>query len=282
MAIGFRHTIRVLADDVRDFLHRHKVWLTKDLGQHFLIEDAVLGEILQAATVKQGDNVLEIGPGIGILTRELLRVGASVTAIELDERFLPLLHEFACKDLSPDTYHLTPLHGNALHAPIEITAPFKVVANIPYAITSPLFRRLLLELPYLPTSLTLLIQREVAETICAQTTEGILTALVGLCGKPTLIRHVARDAFLPPPDVESSVLHIECFAKPMADRETIKRILRLVKHAMSGRRKMLRNTVGSLPDGMEALKKTGIDPERRPQTMKVEEWMKLEQSILHQ
>ncbi|MDD5054853.1 MAG: 16S rRNA (adenine(1518)-N(6)/adenine(1519)-N(6))-dimethyltransferase RsmA [Candidatus Peribacteraceae bacterium] len=269
----------MLADDVRDFLHRHKVWLTKDLGQHFLTDDAVLGEILQAAKVKPGDNVLEIGPGIGILTRELLRAGANVTAVELDERMLPLLKEFIGQELTADRCSLIAVQGNALHTPISIPPPYSVVANIPYAITSPLLRRLLLELPDLPTSLTLLIQREVAETICAKTTEGILTALVGLCGKPTLIRHVPSVAFLPPPAVESSVLHIECFKEPLADRDTIKRILKLVKHAMSGRRKMLRNTVGSLPDGMKALEETGIDPERRPQTMHVEEWMKLERNI---
>lgn len=269
----------MLSDDVRSFLRQYSIRLDKELGQHFLIDESILETIVKTARIKPGDRIIEIGPGIGILTRELLRHGANVTAVELDERFLPLLREFACNNLTPITYHLTPLQGNALHTPLNPIAPYKVVANIPYAITSPLLRRLLLELPDRPTSLTLLIQREVAETICAPTTEGILNVLVRLCCIPKLIRNVPGDAFLPPPEVESAILHIECLEKPLADKETIQSILRLTKHAMSGRRKMLRNTVGSLPEGMDALSKAGIDPTRRPQTLTVEEWMRLEREI---
>ncbi len=264
----------MLSDDVRSFLRQYSIRLDKELGQHFLINESILGTIIETAKIKPGDRIIEIGPGIGILTRELLKRGADVTAVELDERMLPLLQQFV--QLKVNCQKLIVVHGNALHTPLNPIPPYKVVANIPYAITSPLLRRLLLELPDRPTSLTLLIQREVAETICAPTTEGILNVLVRLCGTPTIIRNVPKDAFLPPPEVESAILHIECLEQPLADRETIQRILRLTKHAMSGRRKMLRNTVGSLPEGMDALSKTGINPERRPQTLTVEEWMRLE------
>jgi 16S rRNA (adenine1518-N6/adenine1519-N6)-dimethyltransferase len=104
---------------------------------------------------------------------------------------------------------------------------------------------------------------------------GFLTIVVGLFGTPKVIRHVPPSCFLPPPKVDSSVLHIDCFAKPRADREAIDRILRLVKVGFSQKRKMLRNTIATLPDGPARLLRSNIDPTRRPQTLSIDEWIAL-------
>lgn len=258
-----------LRDDVTAFLREHGLRLNTELGQHFLVDDAVLENIMDIAEVEEGDQVVEIGPGIGILTQELLTAGAHVTAIELDERLIPLLRKYTNNDA-----RLTAIQGNALHVSPP-NRPYKVVANIPYHITSPLLRHLFLESETRPTTMTLLIQREVAETICDPESAGILTIVVGLFGEPHIVCKVGKNSFLPPPAVESAVLHIRCFSKPLADMATIERIFSLTKIAFGQKRKMLRNTIGGMPGGFDALARVGIEATRRPQTLTVKEWIGL-------
>lgn len=224
------------------------------------------------------DDIVEIGPGIGILTRELLTRAKHVTAVEIDPRMIPLLRIFTMNDKASLAKNLTIIEGNALQAAMPNT-PYKVVANIPYHITSPLLTHLLIESTKRPTSLTLLIQREVAENICSEESDSILTILVRLFGTPSLVRLVPPHCFLPPPKVDSAVLHIECFEKPKADPETVQRILKLAKLAFSKRRKMLRNTVGETPHGAEAMQASGIEATRRPQTLSIDEWLMLDGAL---
>jgi len=266
----------MLRDEVLSFLKRHKLRLDTDAGQHFLVDGEALAEIIAAANLQASDRIVEIGPGIGILTRELLGRVSQITAIEIDPRLIPLLHRFVeqTPSLKPKTLNLTAIHGNALHTPMPAEA-YKVVANIPYHITSPLLHHILLESDHAPVSLTLLIQREVAENICAEKSASILTILVRLFGEPRLVRLVHPEAFLPPPEVDSAVLSIECFEKPLVNRETAYRILGLAKLAFSRRRKMLSNSIGKTPGGPEALALTGIQATRRPETLTVGEWIAL-------
>ncbi len=261
----------MLSQDVRSFLSFHGIRLNTDLGQHFLLDQSILDQTIAAAELSSDDSVVEIGPGIGILTREILKTGVHVTAVEFDERLLPLLREFC--GFSPK---LTALQGNALHAPLTLEHPYKIVANIPYHITSPLLHRFFLEVPLLPQSMTLLIQKEVAETICAKTTESILTLLVGLFGTPSIVCTVPPSCFLPPPKVDSAVLHIADIHAPFEDLSRVHSILKLAKHAMSNRRKMLRNTLGSLPHGMDILARADINPMSRPEHLTPLEWIRLE------
>lgn len=274
--------------DVSDFLHTHSIRLNTDLGQHFLTDEDVLQSIVKAADIQPTDHIVEIGPGIGVLTAELLKHAAHVTAIEFDERMIPLLKMYVATKL-PDypAKKLTVVQGNALHVPLPVT-PYKIVANIPYHITSPLLRHVFLEGKVgtvrkegkenfwgAPKSMTLLIQREVAEKICDTEDRGLLTILVGLFGFAKLIRKVPPECFLPRPAVDSAVLHIQCFEKPLADPATIEEIFRLVKIAFSKKRKMLSNTLGMFPDITERLSRLSIDQKRRPQTLSVEEWIAL-------
>ncbi len=268
----------MIDDTVRDFLRGRGIRLDTDLGQHFLIDESVLEDIVTVADIQTTDSVVEIGPGIGILTRELLSRAGHVTAIEIDPRMIPLLRIFTMNEKSELAKNLTIVEGNALQSPMPDKA-YKVVANIPYHITSPLLTHCLLESPKRPTAMTLLIQREVAENICSEESDSILTILVRLFGTPSLIRLVPPRCFLPPPKVDSAVLHIECFEKPKADLETVKRILKLSKLAFSKRRKMLRNTIGETPSGTEAMTKASIDPMRRPQTLSIDEWLTLDSAL---
>lgn len=229
--------------------------------------------IITTAALQSDDSVVEIGPGIGVLTKKLLEKARTVLAVELDARVIPLLHEFVGKHSN-----LQVIHDNALRVcfPEE---PYKIVANIPYHITSPLLRHAFMESKTTPVSMTLLIQREVAEKICDENDAGMLTVLVRLFGKPRIAALVPPSAFLPPPKVNSAVLHIECFAEPLVEPQVIEKIFTLTKLAFGQKRKMLRNTLGALPDGMEKLSQAHIDPKRRAQTLSIEEWIALARSF---
>lgn len=259
-------------DALRAFCSANGLKLNTNLGQHFLVDEAVLEQIMKAARVESGDRVVEIGPGVGVLTKELLAAQAKVTAIELDKRLIPLLQTYT-------GYHsnLMVIESNALKVPFP-EEPYKIVANIPYHITSPLLRHAFLEQDGAPKSLTLLIQREVAEKICDTKKAGLLTILVHLFGKPQIITHVPPSAFLPPPKVDSSVLHIDCYPQPLADKQTIDSVFHWAKLAFSQKRKKLNNSLGKQPGGLERMEKAGISPDRRPETLGVEEWIKLAES----
>lgn len=272
--------MNTLREEVLQFCRTNALRLNTDLGQHYLINQDVLDAIMQSANVIKEDTIVEIGCGIGILTRELLKTAKHVQAIEIDERIIPLCRLFTNKISAGDTA-LQIIAGNALQVPFP-TEPYKIVANIPYHITSPLLRHCFFEAPVKPTSLTLLIQKEVAIKICDPKETSVLAVAVRLFGKPHIVCHVSPKDFLPAPKVDSSVIHIECYKEPLADEDTINTIMKLVKHAFSQKRKMLRNTFGSLPQGLELLTNAKIEPTRRPQTITMEEWITLakERSLL--
>lgn len=255
---------------VISFCQQHHLRLDTDLGQHFLIDETVLDAILDGAQIREEDHIVEIGSGIGILTEKLLERSTNVTAIEIDARLIPLLRDYLSRGVA--RYAPTIVQKNALQVPFPST-PYKIVANIPYHITSPLLRHAFLEGTRAPTSMTLLIQREVAERIVDTDNASLLTIIVGLFGTPRIITRVPPSSFLPPPKVDSTVLHIDCFAEPRADAATMEKIFLLTKHAFAQKRKMLSNSLGSLPYGDTIMKEAAIDPTRRPQTLMLDEWI---------
>ncbi len=256
-----------LSDQVRQFCSSHSLKLNKKLGQHFLIDQSILDQIIESADIEEADHIVEIGPGIGILTRELLKKTNKVTAIEIDKRMIPLIGEYTNKEL-------TIINENALQTPFP-SKRYKIVANIPYHITSPLLRHAFMESEQAPESLTLLIQREVAEKICDEKSAGMLTILVNLFGKPKIVTKVPPEAFLPPPKVDSAVMHIDCFSEPLAEKPILEEIFKLTKIAFSQKRKMLRKTLGVFRSGAERLSALGIDEKRRPQELSTSEWVEL-------
>ncbi len=270
-----------LKDQIRQFCSTYLLRLNTDLGQHFLVDQSILDQIVEAAKIQSDDHIVEIGPGIGVLTKELLQRAAKVTAIELDERMIPLMKEYVHSHLKAKSYQLKAIQENALNTAMP-QDEYKIVANIPYHITSPLLQHVFLESTSHPETLTLLIQKEVADRICDTKNAGLLTIIVALFGKATKITDVPPKAFLPPPKVDSAVIHIDAYAEPIADPDTIKQVMKLAKIGFSQKRKMLRNSFGNacLPagrfqGGLELLSAASIDETRRPQTLSVEEWIAL-------
>ncbi|MCA9361935.1 ribosomal RNA small subunit methyltransferase A [Candidatus Kaiserbacteria bacterium] len=256
-------------NDLKTFLQLNGIKLNTDLGQHFLKDETVLDKIVEAGRIQPEDHIVEIGPGVGVLTAKLLEKANRVTAIELDKRMIPLLRNYTNYNEK-----LTIINENALQVPMP-EEPYKVVANIPYHITSPLLRHAFLESKVSPKSMTLLIQKEVADRICNTKDAGMLTIIVALFGKATKVVNVPPKAFIPPPKVDSAVIHIECYDKPLVDGETLKQVMKLTKIGFSMKRKMLSNSFGTFPGGLELLSAAGIDPTRRPQTLSVDEWVAL-------
>ncbi len=243
------------------------------LGQNFLYDRSILEKIVNAAGVTGDDTVVEIGPGLGTLTRVLCRKARRVIAIELDER----LYEKLGADL-PELTNLELVHGDALEFPFEGIGDFKVVANIPYYITTPIIFRLLDARKGLST-MTLTVQKEVAERIVAPPggkDYGVLSIMVQYLAHAELKFVIPKEAFRPVPKVNSALLHIKILDRPSVSVRDEKMFSRVVKTAFSHRRKTLANSLKSLGDEMrEKLIACGIDPGRRPETLSMREFAKL-------
>lgn len=266
--------------NVPDLLRRHGLRPHKGLGQNFLIDEIALQRVVEAADLKPEDAVLEIGPGLGSLTRLLADRCRRVVAVELDGALLPVLREV----LAPHP-NVQLVQGDILRLdPYELmqeearpAAGYRVVANIPYYITSAVIRHLL-ETRRPPELLTLTVQREVAERICAQPGEMSLLALsVQVYGQPRVAGRIPAGAFYPPPEVDSAVIRVDLYDQPRIPVEQLPGFFQLAKAGFSQKRKTLRN---ALAGGMgwkaaqaEALlRQAGIDPQRRAETLSLDEW----------
>ncbi len=268
-------------ETVERYLRRHNLGAVKRLGQNHLVDGEVLEEIVAAAAPTPGRRILEIGPGIGILTGALLRAGAHVTAVEVDRRMVAHLRE-----RFEGAPRLRLVEGDFLDLELEdlVEAPWDLVANLPYHITSPVLHRVLEGEPR-PERMVLMLQREVAERISARPGGlSYLSVFVQYNGDVRVQRTVPRAAFEPAPDVDSAILVGATRPRRLdADREAD--LWRLVQAAFRERRKMLHNVLPrQLPAvGAErfgaALATAGIAPDRRPQTVSVEEWLVLAHAL---
>jgi 16S rRNA (adenine1518-N6/adenine1519-N6)-dimethyltransferase len=252
------------------------------LSQNFLADVDVLEAILAEATPEPGRGVLEVGPGLGFLTRGLLDGGAAVTAVELDRGLAAFLRSEFEPELEAGRLRL--IEGDALDQELTrlVDPPYDVIANLPYHITSPILHRLLGETPR-PERLVLMVQREVAERIAAPPGRmSYLSVFVQYHAKVRVAFTVPGTAFEPEPAVESSVIVVEPYPGDdrLADAEGEDALWRLVQAGFRERRKMLHNVLSrQLPVEparvMAALDAAGIDPNRRPQTLAVGEWLAL-------
>ena len=272
--------LTVLRPPLRDVIARHGLSASKALGQNFLLDAHLLDRIAAIPGDLKAQHVFEVGPGPGGLTRALIDAGAIVTAVERDARCLPALAELAAAH--PGQLRVLP--GDAMAVALDDMLPRggHIVANLPYNVGTALLIRWLTE-PYWPprwSSLTLMFQREVAERIvAAPDTEhyGRLSVLSQWRSSARLALRVHRSAFTPPPKVMSAVVHIvPREAPPGVSCTTVERV---TAAAFGQRRKMLRQSLRSVPGALEALEALAIDPTRRAETLSVDDYVAIARTI---
>ena len=261
--------------EIGALLRTHQLFPRKGLGQNFLSDPSVLRRIVQAAELPADAVVLEVGPGLGSLTRYLSRAASHVVAVELDAHLLPALEE-----VLGGFGNVEIVQGDILELDLAALAGdtgYFVVANIPYNITSALIRHLL-EARVKPLRIVLTVQREVAERICAGPGDMSLLALsVQVYGQPSIAMRIPAGAFIPPPKVDSAVVRVDLYDQPRVPAEGLTAFFRLIKAGFSQKRKTLRNALsgGLRLSGAQAedlLRSAGIDPMRRAETLAIEEW----------
>lgn len=269
---------------IRLIFREYHLAAQKYLGQNFLINPDVLESIVQAAQLNNSDEVLEIGPGLGALTRALAQNVKRVVAIEKDTGMAK-----ACRGINSDLTNIKIIEGNALALNGDFfqqyfpSRPYKLVANIPYYLTSAIIR-FFLESSHRPVMMVLMVQKEVAERIVATPPEAnILSVAVQFYGHPEIIIPVSKQNFWPIPKVDSAVIRITPHKK-LPTKVDEKKFFRIVKAGFGERRKQLHNSLAGglhLDDTLtkKILAKAGITPDRRAQTLTIPEWLKLYQNI---
>lgn len=255
------------------------------LGQHFLTNPRVASAVAHAASVCEGDVVLEVGPGKGILTDELLKLGTRVVAVEKDPRMLEILRDRFSREISTKqlaliegdirTYIQSPSFGRALGK-----AGYKVAANIPYYLTGELIR-LLLETKRQPNSVSLLVQKEVAERIARDKKESILSISVKAYGTPKYVLTVKAGNFSPPPNVDSAILSISDISKKNFKQVTEEKFFEVVKTGFAQKRKtlgkLLKQKYGE--QALAALGAARISPSERAERLTVSDWVTITEAL---
>jgi 16S rRNA (adenine1518-N6/adenine1519-N6)-dimethyltransferase len=256
-------------------LRQAEIKPSRGLGQNFLSDDRILVKIVSLSEVTGNDEVLEIGPGLGSLTRHLALSALSVTAVEIDKKIIPVLSgilngyanvNLVCGDILEQDIGKLGLKPNYL-----------VIANIPYYITSAVIRHLL-EGQIKPARIVLTVQLEVAQRICAKPGDLNLLALsVQVYGKPQVIMRIPAGAFYPPPKIDSAVVRIDLFPEPFIPTGKLDRFFLLCKAGFGQKRKTLRNSLShglGIPTKLveENLAAAEIDPGRRAETLSLQEW----------
>jgi 16S rRNA (adenine1518-N6/adenine1519-N6)-dimethyltransferase len=279
-----------LLAQTKRWLRQFDLQVRKGLGQHFLIDEEVLKVITSAAGLTSTDVIIEVGPGLGILTKELARLAGWVVAIELDSKLAVALEQtLASSDnisiINKDILQIDPadlLQEQKTRFPAAISSPlsYKVVANLPYYITSPVLRHFL-EASVKPQIMVVMVQKEVAEAIVAEPGQmSVLSISVQFYGEPRIISYVPAQCFYPVPEVDSAILQIDLYSQPAVAVTDERGFFDLVQAGFSAPRKQI---VNSLAQGLELpkaevlslLEKSRIVPQRRAETLTLEEWAKL-------
>lgn len=246
----------------------------KSLGQHFLTNELVVQKMVEVANIKDTDSILEIGPGLGILTREIFKSPArEIILVEKDfdlcararEQFENKRSKVICQD------------AMILIPNLQVESPFKVISNLPYNVGSPILVQLLTVCPTLASQIIVMLQKEVAERICAEpnnSNRGLLTVLIEQFGEARIIEQVSKEHFYPSPKVDSAVISIENISKPDLD---VKKAMRFIKMSFAGKRKKIKNSLFATlkidPKVQEEIaEKAGFDLNQRPEDLNRESW----------
>jgi len=266
----------------RHLLRQYGLRPKKSLGQNFLVDEGALRRIVAAAELTESDTVLEIGPGLGALTRHLAAAAGRVVAVELDGRMIPIL-----KDRLAAFANLRLVQGDvlSLDPAALIDGPYKVVANLPYYITAAILRHLLEATPR-PQLMVLTVQREVAQRLTAQPGQmSLLAVSVQYYGRVRQIARLKAGSFYPRPEVDSAVVRVDVYPEPPVSVPDERFFFRVVKAGFGQKRKQLRNSLraGLAAPAIEveaALEAAGIDRRRRAETLSVEEWGRLASELV--
>ena len=279
---------------IKALLNRYLVYPSKGLGQNFLIDKSVLKKIIKAAELTKKDVILEIGPGIGNLTRELAHKAKRIIAVEKDPKLARIL-----KETLKEFKNIQIIQGDILKIQdtrYKIQDTYKIVANLPFYIAAPVFRKFLESCKVQPCTMTLMVQKEVAQRICATPAKvfakqkfrramppkmNLLAVSVQFYAEPEIISYVSKKSFWPEPKVDSAILKIT----PSGKKSTIVGILpeeffRVVKAGFSQPRKMLINNLSAklrVKKGLirEILQKNHINPAQRPETLTIKDWVQI-------
>lgn len=278
----------------RELLKKHGFAFKKSLGQNFLTELNILRKIVEAAQINEQTNVIEIGPGIGALTEQLAKKAHQVLAYEIDERLLPILSDslsdYANVTIVHEDILKVDLHKDLTHYFVD-TLPIKVVANLPYYITTPIMMKLIeSELPIV--EMVVMMQKEVAERISAKPGSkayGSLSIAAQFYMEAEIAFIVPKTAFVPQPNVDSAILKLTKRTEPIVQVEDEKSFFRLVKGSFQQRRKTLWNnllaTYGKNEETLEkvkaALESAEIDAKRRAETLSIGEFAKLSNQLVN-
>ena len=276
-----------LLTQTKRLLHRFDLRARKSLGQHFLIDEEVLKSITSAAELAPTDVILEIGPGLGILTKELTRQAGWVIAIELDSKLAGILKQTLASFtnvtiINEDILDIDPgalLREQKARFPPAINSPFsyKVVANLPYYITSPVLHHFL-KASVKPQIMVVMVQKEVAEAIVAEPGHmSLLSVNVQFYGQPRIIGYVPAQCFYPAPQVDSALLRVDLYPQPAVAVANEGSFFELVRAGFSAVRKQIANSLAQglgLPKAevLALLGEAGIAPQRRAETLTLGEW----------
>lgn len=276
----------------QEVMKKHNLHTKKSLGQNFLMDDNILRNIVEAASLNKSTAVIEVGPGVGALTRHLADVSKKVLALEIDQRLIPILN-----DTLSDYDNVEVLHQDVLKADLDklIREKFEeneeimVVANLPYYITTPILMKFLTDSVPIK-GLVVMIQKEVAERLDASPGEksyGSLSIAVQYKAKPSLVMTVPKTVFVPQPNVDSAVLRLDILEHPPVQVKNEPFFYELVRAAFGQRRKTLLNNLMNNLLGkdkkeqiMTTLNQVGIDPARRGETLSIAEFAKLSDALL--
>lgn len=262
------------AGELLQILRKENLYTEKKLGQNFLINPHIIDLIIKAADIGPTDHIVEVGPGLGILTGELVKTAKAVTTIEMDDKLIPFL-----KKQFHTQKKLTIVHQDVLRTECP-RAPYKVVANIPYYITSPIITHFLHNVrEHQPQLMVLMTQLEVARKIMADSGDhSILSLHTQVFAKPRLVHQVSAGNFFPAPKVDSAILTLESLPSPQIT--DIYNFFKLTKQAFQQKRKTLINSLQSFkglnkPLLESALKNSNLNVMIRPQQLNFEDWQKL-------
>jgi 16S rRNA (adenine1518-N6/adenine1519-N6)-dimethyltransferase len=273
-------------NNIKELLAKYRIRLNRDLGQHFLIDNNILDRIVSAGNVTKDDLVIEIGTGIGSLTRHIAKRAGHVITIEMDDKLIQ-----PAKEYLEGLTNVEIINNDAMKVDFEeIFNKYpqykhkKIIANVPYYITSPIIAKII-EADIKPDLIIFTIQKEVARRISSppgNKVYGSFTIFVNFYTKPKIVFEIGKRAFLPSPEVDSSVIRLDVLSKPPVDVKDQKLFFKIVHAAFIQRRKMLRNALinanisGTTADSIDnALKDSGIDGKRRGETLSIQEFAEL-------